>query len=142
VPRSREEEITRLGANSSLERNRTADFVNCRFLNNGLKLYRPAIEGSPMARGANWYAENLPPTFMAYGTAEVLFDSFTKWEHGLRAGNLDLTTVVGIDEVHIWNILEEKYSKDKLGWDDSCHTLVAWMERLSRGASDSKMVAI
>lgn len=50
---------------------------------------------------------------------------------GLRSGRgCDLTVHIGDNEACAWNVLDQKYSKNKEGWEEASRALVVWMERL------------
>lgn len=131
VPKNKREEEAHLQPGNSLEKNRKKDYVGPRFLKNGLNLYRPPLDASPIRRGLDWYAEKLPKTYLAYGTGEVLLDSIQNFEKGMRGGKVDLTVYVGKDEAHIFNVLEPKYSRNKQGLEEASQSLVSWLSRVS-----------
>jgi acetyl esterase/lipase len=133
VPKDKADERARLGKGNSLERNRKSDYVGPTFLERGLVLYKAPQGVGPNVKGAEWYAQKLPKTWLSYGTGEILMDPIQDFENGLREGKVDLTTFVGTDEAHAFMMLDPKCSKDRKVWEDASHSFVAWLKSVVAG---------
>ena len=130
VPKNKYEQAQLLLGNS-LQINSKKDYVSPRFLKTGLRLYKAPVDSSPSKRGA-WYAEHLPKTFLAYGSGELLLDGIRAFETELRGGKVDLTTLVGKDEAHIFHVLDPGYSRNQQNWEEANASLVTWLSRIAR----------
>lgn len=105
------------------------DYVGPKFLKNGLDAYQVPPSSAPLRRGIQWYADNLPATYLAYGTGEVLLDYIRGFQEEMEQAGRDLTVFTGKDEAHIFNIMEKRYSKNRETWQNAMDSLVKWLLR-------------
>jgi hypothetical protein len=76
-------------------------------------------------KGAQWYLEQLPATYIAYGTHEVLLDGIRKFQGAFNGK--ELMVFEGEGEAHVFNVLEMRYSKTRQIWRNANESMVEWL---------------
>jgi hypothetical protein len=76
-------------------------------------------------KGAQWYAEHLPATYIAYGTDEVLLDGVREFQGAFNGK--ELTVFEGEGEAHVFNELEMRYSTTRQIWRNANESMVGWL---------------
>jgi acetyl esterase/lipase len=111
VPASTSEAEEKLGPGNSLALNEKKYYVGPKFLKNGMEAYKAPESPAPSHKGAQWYAEHLPATYIAYETHEVLLDGVREFQGAFNGK--ELTVFEGEGEIHVFNVFEMRYSRTR-----------------------------
>jgi hypothetical protein len=90
-----------------------------------VEAYKVPESAAPSHKDAQWYAENLPATYIAYGTHEVLLNGIREFQGAFNGK--ELTVFEGEGETHVFNVLEMRYSKTRQIRRNANESIVEWL---------------